>query len=167
MKATKKVALRVAVAALLPLGLLNPAGAADALDVVLYAPSDLKGVPALPFTGETIKFTDPISGVGPLAVTNMQGPAGTPLTISGTALKPNTELTLTWSTAKGAWKAQLLPNSVNYTGYQWDKFSVVLAKVTTDASGNFKYETKMPEDFGGPHDIYAVLDGLAVARCVS
>lgn len=164
MKVTKKVALRAAVAALLPLGLLNPAGAADALDVVLYAPSDLQGVPALPFTGETIKFTDPISGVGPLVVTNMQGPAGTPLTISGTALKPNTELTLTWSTAKGAWKAQLLPNSVNYTGYQWDKFSVVLAKVTTDASGNFKYATKMPEDFGGPHDIYAVLDGVAVAK---
>jgi hypothetical protein len=164
MKVTKKAALRLAVAALLPLGLLSPAGAADATDVVLYAPADLKGVPALPFTGETIKFTDPISGVGPLVISNMQGPTGTPLTISATGLKANTEISLTWSTAKGYWKGQLLPNSVNYTGYGWDKFSVILAKVTTDATGSFKYSTKMPEDFGGPHDIYAVLDGVAVAK---
>ena len=164
MKITKKVALQVAVAALLPLGLLSPAGAADATDVVLYAPSDLKGVPVLPFTGETIKFTDPISGVGPLSISQMQGPSGIAMSITANGLKPNTEITLTWSTAKGAWKAQLLPNSVNYTGYQWDKFSVILAKVTTDASGAFKFDTKMPEDFGGPHDIYAVLDGVAVAK---
>ena len=164
MKVTKKVALRAAVAALLPLGLIAPAGAADSVDVVLYAPADLKGVPALPFTGETIKFTDPITGVSGLTVSNMQGPEGTELTITGSGFKANTELTLTWSTAKGAWKAQLLPNSVNYTGYQWDKFSVILAKVTTDANGAFKYSTKFPNDFGGPHDIYAVLDGVAVAK---
>ena len=134
----KKVALQIAVAALLPLTMIGSATAADSVDVVLYAPSDLKGVPALPFTGENIKFTDPITGVKALAVTTMQGPAGTAFTISGSDLAPNTELALTWSTAKGAWKAQLLPNSVNYTGYQWDKFHVILAKVTTDASGAFK-----------------------------
>jgi hypothetical protein len=164
MKVTKKAVLQIAVAALLPISMMGSAGAADSLDVVLYAPADLKGVPALPFTGETIKFTDPISGVGPLKVSSMQGPVGTPLTISGSGLKANTELTLTWSTAKGAWKAQLLPNSVNYTGYQWDKFSVILAKVTTDANGSFSLATKLPEDFGGPHDIYAVLEGVAVAK---
>ena len=117
MKVTKKAVLRVAVAALLPISMMGTAGAADSVDVVLYAPADLKGVPALPFTGETIKFTDPISGVGPLSVSAAQGPSGTPLTLSANGLKPNTEITLTWSTAKGAWKAQLLPNSVNYTGY--------------------------------------------------
>ena len=164
MKVTKKVALRAAVAALLPLGLIAPAGAADSVDVVLYAPADLKGVPALPFTGETIKFTDPITGVSGLTVSNMQGPEGTELTITGSGFKANTELALTWSTAKGAWKAQLLPNSVNYTGYQWDKFSVIMAKVTTDANGGLKYVTKFPNDFGGPHDIYAVLDGVAVGK---
>ena len=164
MKVTKKVALRVVAAALLPLGLISPAGAADSTDVVLYAPADLKGVPALPFTGETIKFTDPISGVGPLVVSKSQGKIGDAITISGTGYKANTELTLTWSTAKGAWKAQLLPNSVNYTGYQWDKFSVILAKVTTNANGAFTFATSIPEDFGGPHDIYATIDGVAVGK---
>ena len=164
MVGTKKVALRIAVAALLPLALIGPAKAADSVDVTLYAPADLKGVPALPFTGEKIKFTDPVTGVSALAVTTMQGPAGTPFTITGAGLASNTELTLTWSTATGAWKAQLLPNSVNYTGYQWDKYSVILAKVTTDANGAFKLETKMPEDFGGPHDIYATVNGVAVAK---
>ena len=164
MKVTKKAALRVAVAALLPLGLIAPAGAADTVDVVLYAPADLKGVPALPFTGEKIKFTDPISGVSGLTVSNMQGSEGTDLVITGSGFKANTEITLTWSTAVGAWKAQLLPNSVNYTGSQYDKFSVILAKVTTDANGGLKYATKYPNDFGGPHDIYAVVDGIAVGK---
>jgi hypothetical protein len=147
MKATKNVALRIAVAALLPIGLIAPAGAADSQDVVLYAPADMKGVPALPFTGEIVKFTDPISGVGPLTISKNQGVIGSAITISGSGLKASTELTLTWSTAKGAWKAQLLPNSVNYTGYQWDKFNVVLARVITDASGAFSLATKIPEDF--------------------
>ena len=121
----KKVALCISLAALLPLTLIGSATAADTLDVVLYAPADLKGVPALPFTGESIKFTDPVSGVSALALSTLQGPAGTSFSISGSGLTPNTELSLTWSTAKGAWKAQLLPNSVNYTGYQWDKFSIL------------------------------------------
>ena len=164
MKAEKKVALRLAVAALLPISMIAPAGAADSVDVVLYAPADMKGVPALPFTGETIKFTDPISGVGPLVISKSQGQIGSAITISGSGLKANTELTLTWSTAKGAWKAQLLPNSVNYTGYQWDKFNVVLARVTTDSSGAFSLATAIPEDFGGPHDIYATINGVAVAK---
>ena len=144
--------------------MIAPAGAADSVDVVLYAPADMKGVPALPFTGETIKFTDPISGVGPLVISKSQGQIGSAITISGSGLKANTELTLTWSTAKGAWKAQLLPNSVNYTGYQWDKFNVVLARVTTDSSGAFSLATSIPEDFGGPHDIYATINGVAVAK---
>lgn len=164
MKVEKKVALRLAVAALLPISMIAPAGAADSVDVVLYAPADMKGVPALPFTGETIKFTDPISGVGPLVISKSQGQIGSAITISGSGLKANTELTLTWSTAKGAWKAQLLPNSVNYTGYQWDKFNVVLARVTTDSSGAFSLATSIPEDFGGPHDIYATINGVAVAK---
>lgn len=164
MKVEKKVALRLAVAALLPISMIAPAGAADSVDVVLYAPADMKGVPALPFTGETIKFSDPISGVGPLVISKSQGQIGSAITISGSGLKANTELTLTWSTAKGAWKAQLLPNSVNYTGYQWDKFNVVLARVTTDSSGAFSLATSIPEDFGGPHDIYATINGVAVAK---
>ena len=164
MKVTKKVALRITAAALLPISLMSPAGAADSLDVVLYAPSDMKGVPALPFTGEIIKVTDPISGVGPLTVSKSQGKIGDLLTISGKDLKANTEITLTWSTAKGAWKAQLLPNSVNYTGYQWDKFTVVMAKVKTDANGAFSFATTIPEDFGGPHDIYATIDGVAIGK---
>ncbi len=159
--------LRVAVAALLPITMVgSTAYAADTAllsDEKIYAPSDLKGVPALPFTGQKITFTDPISGVTAIAVDTMQGPAGTSFTLMGTG-PANTELTLTWSTATGYWKADLLPNSVNYKGYGWDKFHVVMGKITTDASGAFKFTAKMPEDFGGPHDIYAVVNGVAVAK---
>lgn len=159
-----QVALRVAVAALLPIAMIGPAVAADtATPVTLYAPKDLQGVPALPFTGEKITFVDPVTNVGAIAVDNMQGPAGTSFTLKGTG-PANTELTLTWSTADGAWKAELLPNSVNYTGSLYTKYHVIMGKITTDASGAFSFTSKMPEDFGGPHDIYAVVNGSAVAK---
>lgn len=164
LKKKGQVALRVAVAVLLPIALVSPAtGAETATPVTLFAPAGLQGVPALPFTGTKIVFTDPVSNVGPITVNNMQGPAGTSFTLKGSG-PANTELTLTWSTADGAWKGELLPNSVNYTGYLWSKYNVVMGKVTTDASGAFTFTSKFPEDFGGPHDIYAVVNGVAVAK---
>ena len=39
-----------------------------------------------------------------------------------------------------------------------------MASVTTDANGAFAFKTKAPEDWGGPHDIYAVVNGAAVAK---
>ncbi len=39
-----------------------------------------------------------------------------------------------------------------------------MAKVTTDANGAFTYKTKVPSDFGGIHDIYAVANGTSLAH---
>ena len=54
----KNVILRGAMAAILIAALATPAIAADVENILtLTAPKDLKGVPALPFTGEKITFT--------------------------------------------------------------------------------------------------------------
>jgi hypothetical protein len=39
-----------------------------------------------------------------------------------------------------------------------------MATVTTDAAGAFTYSTTVPSDFGGVHDIYAVVNGAAIAH---
>ena len=39
-----------------------------------------------------------------------------------------------------------------------------MGAVTTDAAGAFTFTSKVPSDFGGVHDIYAVKDGVAVAH---
>ena len=93
-----------------------------------------------------------------------QGPEGTPITISGKDLPANATLPLTWSTADGAWIVDVQPNTVNYMGVKYIKYSVDMVTVTTDASGAFTYKTKIPRDFGGVHDIYMVKDGAAIAH---
>lgn len=159
--------LRVAVVSVLGMAVLVPANAAETATtpVTLFAPKDLTGVPALPFTGvKSATFTASNANLSTLDVNPIQGPEGTPITISGKGLPANTTLSLTWSTADGAWIADVQPNTVNYMGVKYVKYSVDMVTVTTDAAGTFKYQTKIPKDFGGIHDIYAVKDGIAIAH---
>lgn len=152
---------------MLGMAVLVPANAAETVTtpLTLFAPKDLTGVPALPFTGvKSAAFTSSNTNISTLDVTPIQGPEGTPITISGKGLPANTALPLTWSTADGAWIADVQPNTVNYMGVKYVKYNVDLVTVTTDAAGSFTYQTKVPRDFGGVHDIYAIKDGAAIAH---
>ena len=161
----KKIISRSIMAAALAVAMMSPAIAADAENILtLTAPKDLKGVPALPFTGEKTTFTTPDLLSGSITTEPNQGYIGQEFTLTGKGLPANSEVTLTWSTADGAWLADVQPNSINYRGLKFLKYSVKMASVTTDANGGFTYKAKAPEDFGGPHDIFAVVNGAAVAK---
>lgn len=99
-----------------------------------------------------------------LLVTPSQGVVGDSVTISGSGLAANANLTLTWSTLSGTWITDIQPNTVNYMGLAFTKFNVNMATVTTDAAGTFTFKTKIPSDFGGIHDIYAVSSGVALGH---
>jgi hypothetical protein len=90
--------------------------------------------------------------------------AGTKFTITGTGLPANKAVTITWGTAKVTWVVDARPDSVDYLGRQADKLTVVLAQTATDATGKFVVALKAPADFGGIHDLYAVVDGVQVAK---
>ena len=163
---TGSKALKAAFAALLALAVISPAQAADTATTLLTLtpPADLAGVAALPFTGTTASaFTLPEPSAN-LVVTPQQGFIGDAFAVSGTGLAANTELTLVWGTNNATWVADVLPNSVNYMGVKFTKVNIVMDKVTTDATGAFTYKTKVPSDFGGVHDIYAVANGVSVAH---
>ena len=161
----KKLIIRSVAAAAFAAAMITPAVAADVENILtLTAPKDLQGVPALPFTGEKITFTTPDLLPGNITTDPIQGPIGQEFTISGKGLPANASVDLTWSTADGAWLADVQPNSINYRGLKFTKYPVKMASVTTDANGAFTFKTKAPEDWGGPHDIYAVVDGAAVAK---
>jgi len=157
----------VAMAWILPLALISPATGADAPPtgpIALTAPSGIPGVAAMPFTGTTAStFTTPVS-INNLTVSPNQGVSGAPMTISGAGLPANANLQLTWSTATATWKADVQPSTVNYMGTSYSKLNVILATVTTDASGSFSFKTAAPKDFGGVHDIYAIQNGVALAH---
>jgi hypothetical protein len=52
----------------------------------------------------------------------------------------------------------------DYIGRKVDKIGVSLGKAQTDASGAFTMTVKTPVDYGGLHDIYAVVNGTQVAK---
>jgi hypothetical protein len=90
--------------------------------------------------------------------------AGTKFTITGTGLPANKPVTITWGTANVTWVVDARADSVDYLGRQADKLAVVLTQTATDSSGKFVVALKAPQDFGGIHDLYAVVDGVQVAK---
>jgi hypothetical protein len=162
-KGRLSIVARVVVGALVPVALLATTSSADSTTPIqaLAVPA-IPGAPALPFTGVTAKPATLSSNVGNLTVTPYEGAAGTPFTISGSGLAPNASVELTWGTEDSTWNVDAEPNTVNYLGRTATPLTVVLANVTTDASGAFSYKTTVPADFGGTHDIYAVVNGVEV-----
>jgi hypothetical protein len=162
----KSIAMRIAVASILPLAMISPAQGADVVstDIKLVAPAGIKDIPAIPFTGVTSAAFTPATQMVNLDVTPTQGVIGDPMVISGKGLTPSTALTLTWSTADATWVADVQPSTVNYKGTSFNKYHVNMTSVTTDATGAFTFTTKIPSDWGGVHDIYAVSHGIALGH---
>jgi len=102
--------------------------------------------------------------MGLLTTTPDIGVAGTKFTLSGTGLPASKDVSITWSSANVTWIVDPRPDSVDYLGRQTTKLTVVLAHATTNASGAFSVNLAAPKDWGGIHDIYAVVDGVQDAH---
>ena len=122
----------------------------------------IPGVAALP--GPTVDPGQPAATWGSSRPSPDTAPAGAPVTISGTGLPAGKDVMLTWGTANVNWVLDPRADSVDYLGRSVTKYTVQLAKTKTDASGAFSVNLKAPRDFGGIHDIYAVVDGTQVAK---
>ncbi len=164
-KAQHIVGLSAAVVLTMAVAMVSPASGADApVGTTLIAPAGIPNVPAVPFTStKSAVFTSPQSMVN-LAVVPAQGIVGDPIVISGKAMAPNATFTLTWSTSDASWVAGIEPNTANYMGTSYSNYNVDMATVTTDATGAFTFSTKIPSDWGGVHDIYAVSNGVGAGH---
>ena len=164
-RAARRAIVLAAVGALLPLAVVSTSSSAATTTaptgMTLPTPA-IPGAPALPFTGVTAAPATLSPTIGNLTVSPDVGTEGKPFTISGSGLPANTNVELTWSTATASWIADVEPNTVNWLGRTSTSFNVVLANVTTDSNGSFSYLTTVPVDFGGIHDIYAVINGVEV-----
>src|SRR3989337_1290938 len=61
-----------------------------------------QGSPAASQPAPTSAST-PVTYVGQVTLEPSRGPAGTEVTITGTGLDPNAQLTVNWNTVRGAW----------------------------------------------------------------
>ena len=152
---------RVTVATLAALSLLVLPSVALAEAGPLAAPA-IPGVAALP--GPVVDPGKPAAEMKLLKTTPDIALAGAAVTISGSGLPADKDVTLTWGTANVDWVLDARADSVDYLGRKATKFAVQLAKVHTSASGAFSVQLKAPQDFGGLHEIYAVVDGVQVAK---
>jgi hypothetical protein len=164
----KKVIIpAISIAMIATFGSYN-AQAAETVTTVLKAPKEIASITALPFTGlRTAAFTTPTNAAGALTIAPQTALVGGDMTISGKSLPVNTPVQLVWGTTENAsWGVEVTPATVNYLGVNWvsTPLYVDIATITTDAQGSFTYKTKTPSDFGGTHDVYAVVGGAAAAK---
>jgi hypothetical protein len=157
----------VVVGGLLTAGLVLPTGAAAATTAlppgaVALVPPAVPGVTPVP--GVVAADVQPSPTMGILDVSPDQGVAGVPITISGSHLPGNATVELTWSTANVTWLLDPEADTVNYLGRHETEFAVVLDRTTTDKSGYFRVALRVPQDWGGVHDIYAVIGGFEDAH---
>jgi hypothetical protein len=92
------------------------------------------------------------------------GVPGTAYTLSGSGLPAGKDVSIVWNTANVTWVVDPRPDSVDYLGRKADKIAVVIAQTKTDGSGSFSLALKAPRDFGGIHEVFAVIDGVQVAK---
>ena len=153
-------AKKIVSVAALAVGLLLPAQA-SATTTALTPPA-IPGVAALP--GPLAPAATPAATMGILKSSPDIGVSGTGFTLSGAGLEPNKSVSIVWNTASVTWMVDARPDSVDYLGRSTSKFGVVIANTATDATGAFSVNIVAPKDFGGIHDIYAVIDGVQVSK---
>jgi hypothetical protein len=157
MKTHTKLAV---VAAALAGALFLPAYAAAA-PAPLISPS-LPG--AIPLPGPIAPAATPAAVMTTLTSKPDVAPAGTAFTLSGSGLPANQAVSIVWGTANVTWVVDARPDSVDYLGRSATKVQVVLGQGQTDAQGRLSVKLTAPRDFGGIHDIYAVANGIQVAK---
>lgn len=157
MKLHTKLAVAVAAAS----GALAAPALASATVTPITIPT-IPGVAALP--GIAAPASVPAANMAALKTSPDEGLAGKQFTVAGAGLPANKTVTLVWGTANVTWVVDARPDSVDYLGRQATKIQVIIGSTTTDSTGAFSKTFTAPKDFGGIHDIYAVVDGVQVAK---
>lgn len=122
----------------------------------------IPGAPALP--GPLADPGKPSEATTVMRTTPDVAPAGTKLTIAATGLPASKDVSLVWMTANVRYVLDAKPDSVDYIGRKVEKVGVQLASARTSATGALDVTVKAPVDYGGLHDLYAVVEGVQVAK---
>jgi hypothetical protein len=86
---------------------------------------------------------------------------GADVEATATGLPPGKTVDLTWGTVTGGW---VIEDYYRFLGKKYTDSTVSLGKFTVDANGRLAGRFTIPEDFGGVHEVIALIDGKAVAQ---
>jgi len=68
---------------------------------------------------------------------------------------------LTWGTVKGGW---VVEDYYHFRGKKYSETTTTLGQFPVDASGRLHARFAIPEDYGGVHEVIALIDGKPVAQ---
>src|SRR5579862_1094127 len=80
---------------------------------------------------------------------------------SAAGLPPGKMVDLTWGTVTGGWVVQ---DYYQFRGKKYSETSSKLGAFSVDSNGRLDASFRIPEDYGGVHEVIALIDGKAVAQ---
>ena len=86
--------------------------------------------------------------------------AGAEVRVTAEGLPPNRRLSLVWGTVDGGW----VINGHEFHGKKYGFAARTLAPVDTDGEGRVKARFRVPEDFGGVHEVMLSDNGVTLAQ---
>ncbi|NOT26414.1 MAG: hypothetical protein HOP16_09975 [Acidobacteria bacterium] len=89
------------------------------------------------------------------------GVVGTRVSVSAEGLPAGKTAELRWSTVSGGW---VIEDYYHFRGKKYSETSLVIGSFQIDPQGRLAGQFDIPEDYGGVHDIMAVVDGRTVAQ---
>ena len=123
----------------------------------------LRGVAPLP--GPPAAPSVPADDMGIMVSSPDRGAAGTKFKLTAERLPAGKTASIVWVTSKVDWVLDVRPDSVDYLGQRETKdVQVVLARAKIGDGGKLTASLTAPRDFGGIHDLYAVVDGIQYAK---
>ena len=97
----------------------------------------------------------------PLTLTYKTSTVGSQVRVAATGLPANKTVDLTWGSVTGGW---VVEDYYRFLGKKYTESTVSLGMFTTDASGRLDASFTIPEDYGGVHEVFALVDGKPVAQ---
>jgi hypothetical protein len=86
---------------------------------------------------------------------------GADVTVKATGLPAGKTVDLTWGTVTGGW---VIEDYYRFLGKKYQESFISLGTFTVDDSGRLDARFTVPEDFGGVHEVVALIDGKPVAQ---
>ena len=96
-----------------------------------------------------------------LSLTYKTPTVGADVAVTATGLPAGKTVDLTWGTVTGGW---VVEDYYRFLGKKYSESTVSLGKFTVDANGRLDARFTIPEDFGGVHEVVALIDGKPVGQ---
>ena len=117
-------------------------------------------VSATATTSPSAAVAAPLSGT--LAITPTHGLARSRVEVSGSTFPAGKTVTFTWVTVNGSYE---LTDAIKFAGRKYTEATWQIgSSATAAADGTIATSFTIPEDFGGVHDIIAIVDGRPYAK---